>query len=161
MNTWGTMQINYDEMLTAYNKNMETNLRGFAGGPPPFENWVPYEGDHVKSIQELIDIAIESGQEVITVESAHGRRVIHTERAKKAKDNIDEILREKGLPNTVTIISLKKNVLTIDYEEIKDTQPFHERLIWLEGELNDIQGEKFNIETINLEDKNKRHCAKN
>ena len=153
------MQVNYDEMLSNYKKNIETNLRGFSGGPAPFETWVPYEGDDNKSIEALMELAKESGQEFIAI--THGS-VTHnyiSDRAKQAQDYIIQVLKELNYTHLVNIVGLKKNVLTVDYEDLIGHKPFHTFLIKLETILNEMMNEKFDIQTLNLDDKNKRKCG--
>ena len=155
------MNINYDEMLANCNKNLETNLRGFKGGPAPFEEWCPYEGDHDKSIQDLMDIAKKAGNEVVAIFTQHGGVTLYqSERAVQAKKVLNEIAEKMGRLIVVNVVGLKKNVLTIDYEEPLGAQPFHEMLIKIEAKLNEIMNEKFDIQTLNIDDKNRRKCAK-
>lgn len=150
------MHINYDKMLADYNKNMETNLRGFAGGPPPFECWVPYEGDDKKSIDDLLSIAREAGHEVVFVNHGDKEYSNYTDRALRAELSLNKFIT----PSFVKVISLKKNVLTIDYED--NGTKFYEQLIKLEAFVNKELNEKFDIQTLNIDDKNKRKasCAK-
>lgn len=145
------MHINYDELLANYKKNMETNLRGFTGGPPPFETWVPYDGDDQKSKEELVSLARGIGHEVIYVNDGCA---FFSERASKA----ESLLQSKCPEHMIRVMGLKKNVLTIDYAEPIGGN-FHSRLIALEGEINQELGETFDIQTLNVEDKNKRKCG--
>lgn len=157
------MQINYDEMLTNYNKNMETNLRGFSGGPPPFETWVPYEGDHDKSIKELVELAKNAGHEVVAVMTNQGGVTLYqSDRAINAKVALNDIAITLGRTMVINVVGLKKNVLTIDYEDNAETKGFYKSLIEIEGLLNEKMNEKFDIQTLNIDDKNKRKsaCAK-
>ena len=148
------MLINYTEMLAEYKKNMETNLRGFSGGPPPFETWVPYEGDDGKSMQALIDLAKEAGHEVVSVISENNLTAYLSERARVAQNWF-----EMNHPH-VRIVGLKRNVLTLDYEETPYAYaPFHTFLISIEKKLNEELGETFDIQTLELSDKNKRKCG--
>ena len=146
------MHINYDNMLADYKKNMETNLRGFSGGPPPFECWVPYEGDDKRSIDDIISIARESGNEVVSVKYGDQEHSFISKRALTAEVNLTLL---SGVQ--VKVVGLKKNVLTIDYP-ISETK-FHENLIKLEASLNKQLNEKFDIQTLNIDDKNKRKAA--
>ena len=156
------MNVNYDSMLEAYNKNLETNLRDFKGGPPPFEEWCPYEGDDVKSVEHLIDLAKSAGNEVVTVTHAQGEKTYKSERALKAEKELKAISKAFNTQVNVWVVGLKKNVLTIDYQDSLDESglPFHEYLIKIEGVLNKDLGESFDIQTLNVEDKNirKAYC---
>ncbi len=153
------MHINYEAMLTEYNKNLETNLRGFSGGPPPFETWTPYDGDHDKSITDLIDYAKADGNEVVIINFQDKDYSYHSNRASQAELYLNKITENMGLGVVVKVAGLKRNVLTIDYDAI-DNDMFHVELIKIERELNKRLGEKFDIQTLNVDDKNKRKCAK-
>ena len=147
------MLINYTEMLAEYKKNMETNLRGFSGGPPPFETWVPYDGDDGKSMRALIDLAKDAGHEVVSVISENNLTSYLSERARAAQSWF-----EVKHPH-VRIVGLKRNVLTIDYEDKPGEPPFHTRLIGIESDINNDLSESFDIQTLNIDDKNKRKCG--
>lgn len=152
------MHINYEAMLTDYNKNLETNLRGFAGGPPPFETWTPYDGDDEKSIGDLLDYAKADGHEVVIVNFKDKDYSYHSNRAVQAELYLNKISENLGFGVLIKVAGLKRNVLTIDYDSSHDR--FHAELIKIERELNTRLGDKFDIQTLNVDDKNKRKCAK-
>lgn len=154
------MRIDYEKMLTDYNTNMVTNLRGFSGGPPPFELWVPAGDDHAKSIEDIIDIAKSAGNEVVVVDHGDIEYNYYSHRAGEAETILNKISDEFGHTTKMKIHSLKKNILTIDYEEAPSDKNFHFALLKIEAELNTRLNEKFDIQTMTLEDKNKRACAK-
>lgn len=158
------MNINYDEMLANYNKNIETNLRDFKGGPPPFEEWCPYEGDDSKSMKHLLDLAKDAGYEVIEVRKKATDTPIpgfytenyKSQRAWEAEKTLRLIANEYNPQIMINVCGLKKNVLTIDYEDTVGATPFHEHLIKIEDQLNRQLNETFDIQTMNIEDKNAR-----
>lgn len=160
------MLIKYEELLADYKTNIETNLRGFSGGPHPFETWVPYEGDHIKSINALIDLAIEAKNEVITVQASKeicgsdDNIICISPRAAKISESLSTICNDLGYTNKVKVVGLKNNVLTLDYEETPGLKPFHLSLIQIEDALNLALNEKLDIQTLNVDDKNRRNCAK-
>ncbi len=159
MKDWVKMRVDYAKMLAEYEKNMETNLRGFSGGPPPFECWVPYAGDHDKSINDLMDTAKSAGHEVITVDHGDLEYNYYSDRARQAELSIAKIIDDFGLNTKTKVVGLKKNVLTLDYDESE--KDFHFNLIKIEAELNKRISEKFDIQTLNIDDKNRRKaCGK-
>lgn len=145
-------------MLSDYNKNLETNLRGFSGGPPPFETWTPYDGDDEKSIADLIDYAKADGHEVVIINFKDKDYSYHSQRASQAELYLNKIIEHMELGVVVKVAGLKRNVLTIDYDS--KHEKFHTQLIKIERELNVRLGDKFDIQTLNVDDKNKRKCAK-
>jgi len=150
------MLIDYDKLLADYNKNMETNLRGFSGGPPPFETWVPYDGDDQKSIDELITLAKEIGHEVITVKSAKGDRIDKSQKALEAEGFMNKALEELNWLQRVTVVALRNKVLTIDYTDFAGEKPLHTYLIKLEKILNEMTGQNYDLQTLNIDDRNRR-----
>lgn len=146
------MFIDYQTMLKEYNDNMQNNLRGFTGGPPPFEDWVPYDDDPFKSAEELIKLAQKAKHEVITIKlSDNSTAGYMSDRAKTAQKYISSIVNEMKYPE-VKVVGLRHNVLTVDFNH----PTFHEKLISLEHTVNELMGERFDIQTLNIDDKNKR-----
>jgi len=153
------MLINYDELLAEYNKNLNENLRGFTGGPPPFEDWVPTEGDDAKSVRDLVNLAYESGHEVVTVIN----KGLHEYYKRPGVDDLEEainVIACKHWQQLVRIVGLKRNVLTLDYKDIPGKEPFHLHLIKLESYLEEATGRRYNIETLNVDDQNKREIKR-
>lgn len=169
------MHLNYTELSTKQKENQD--LRGWSGGPGFLETWV-CDADPNKAILDMIDLAIEDGHEVVTVTApevavsiergSYKHGFIHYEgngvltyvsqNAMEILLDIQEILHDLGQDRDVKIASLKDGILVLDYEEKPSARPLHYDLIRLEDHLNERLPSRVNIQTLNVEDKNKRKC---
>lgn len=154
------MIINYDDMLANYKKNLETNLRGFNGGPPPFEDWVPYEGDTNKSLKDIIELARNSGHEIFHITADKIKSTWKSPRAVKIEEALKYAAKSYGY-DVVSAHSLRNNILTIDYEDTVPGKQLHNDLIKIEGDINKALDVSLDLQTLNVDDKNKRTaCGK-
>ncbi len=165
------MEINYEKMRDDYNKNLETNLRGFTGGPPPFETWTPTEGDPKRSVLDLIDLAVEDGQDVIFIKVSGEEKFAggYNGGFICVMDDGVQYVTSRGVPillefesiahvinPSAKVVNLKRNLMTIDYTDMPGKPPFHYSLIKIEDELCEKYGHRIYLQTLNIDDKNKR-----
>ncbi len=165
------MLVNYDELVTNYKTNLETKLRGFAGGPGCLETWT-YDDDDTRSINNIVDLAKEDKHEVVEIkvrpellekmptklpfEVSPGGVTFKTNHAMAIEIAINRLAKDLGIKSTLRVVGLRKTILTLDYEETPGEKSVHLYLMRLEKMLNDEQGTRFFFQTLNLDDKNKR-----
>lgn len=174
------MHVNYNDLVANYYKNLENNLRGFSGGPGFLSVWA-HDEDPTRSLMSIIDLAIEDGHEILTIKSSqevadqfkgygdHKEGVVYrdneqigymTNRAVRVHDTVKHTAKDFGYNQIITFVSLKKNVLTLDYEDDTMDKPLHLGLMAIEEKVNKILNERLDIQTLNVDDRNKRSCAK-
>lgn len=171
------MELNYQELVDNYQKNLDTKLRGFKGGPGFLETWT-YDVDDQRSLLEIIELGSQAGEEIIVINVSQeiadkfvmggwkdgflgvvGTQVqYHSQRALKFSQFIKRKVYEYGYRYDVELVRLKGNILTLDYEEKEPQRPLHFHLMTLERELNKEFNEKIDIQTLNVDDKNRRQC---
>lgn len=171
------MHLNYTELSTNYKKNLDDKLRGFSGGPGFLETWTDDE-DPKRAIMDIIDLAINAGHEVVAISAPdvaesfplggyktgfinyEGNGVITymSQNAMEILLDVQEILHDIKQDTPVKIAGLKDGILILDYEDKPGSRPVHYDLIRLEDYLNERLPSKVNIQTLNVEDKNKRKC---
>ncbi len=170
------MHLNYQDLCQAYKANLATNLRGFKGGEGFLANWTMDE-DPQRSILNVIDLAREEGEEVLSIHvldevlphifprtfedgsklTLVGNTVFfESYQALVVKVALNTVARELGRTEEIDIVKLRKHIVTIDYKDTDAKDALHHYLMKIEKELANLLGRYLYIETLNIDDKNKR-----